>query len=235
MARRWGQPDRATLTSVYAERMRASLLFGLLLVTFAGCSSSEVAGTQASDAGTADDTSTPTKDGGGAADTSTQPDTAGGGGFTSCDSACKTMALAAHVNGKTFPFERAQFGMSMNEAGVKTIHVELHSGGSPLCPSQTSPNTDRTIVLAGVVVPIDATPSTEANNVKLSILDFKGDMYPSDAIVRATAVKVTPIAASALTAPSGGERFVALSIDATVKGGDVKGTLYATHCDSLDD
>jgi hypothetical protein len=211
----------------------ASLFLGLVLLTFTGCSSDPTPA-QSSDAAVADDTSTSTGDGGSGADTSTKTD-AGGGGFTSCDAACKTMAIAAHVNSKTFPFERAQFGMSMNEAGVKTIHVELHSGGSPLCPSQTSPNTDRTIVLAGVVVPIDTTPSTEANNVKLSVLDFKGDMYPSDPIVRATAVKVTPIAASALTAPPGGERFVALSIEATVKGGDVKGTMYATHCDSLDD
>ena len=211
----------------------ASVFLGLALLAFAGCSSSEATPTPSSDAGAADDTSAPS-DGGTAADTSTKTD-AGGGGFTSCDATCKTMALAAHVNSKTFPFERAQFGMSMNEAGVQTIHVEIYSGGSPLCPSQTSPNTDRTIVLAGVVVPKDATPSTEKDNVKLSVLDFKGDMYPSDPIIRATAVKVTPIAASALTAPPGGERFVALSIDATVKGGDVKGTLYATHCDSLDD
>jgi hypothetical protein len=187
----------------------------------------------ASDAAVASDTGA-TGDAGSASDTSTKTD-APSSGFTSCDATCKTTALAAHVNAKTFPFDRAQFGLSMNEAGVQTIHVEMYFGGSPLCPSQTSPNTDRTIVLAGVVVPVDATPSTEKNNVKLSILDFKGDMYPSDPIVRATAVKVTPLAASALTAPPGGERFVALSIDATVQGGDVKGTIYATHCDSLDD
>jgi hypothetical protein len=204
----------------------------LILAVLPGCSS-ETASAQATDTAVADDASTAT-DAGSAADTTT-PGDATSTGFTSCNGACKTMALAAHVNGKTFPFDRAQFGLSMNEAGAKTIHVELYSGGSPLCPSQTSPNTDRTIVHAGVVVPVDTTPSTEKNNVKLSVFDFKQDMYPSDPLVRATAVKVTPIAASALTAPAGGERFVALSIDATVQGGDVKGTMYATHCDSLDD
>ncbi|MDB4998309.1 MAG: hypothetical protein JWM74_5741, partial [Myxococcaceae bacterium] len=107
----------------------ASLFLGLALLAFAGCSSSEVTPTPSSDAAAAGDTGTPTGDGG-SADTSTKTD-AGGSGFASCDAACKTMALAAHVNAKTFPFERAQFGMSMNEAGVQTIHVEIYSGGSP--------------------------------------------------------------------------------------------------------
>ncbi|MBL8606370.1 MAG: hypothetical protein JNL38_03580 [Myxococcales bacterium] len=146
-----------------------------------------------------------------------------------CDGACKTTSLTVTIGAKSGPLDRAQFGFNTTDGAVPTVQVEAHFGGDPACPSQTSPTPDRTVVFANV--PLAKGVATEANGLKATLLDFKGDLT-TEPIVRATAVKLTVV--DFVSAPKASS-YVAFDVEATFPGGSVKGHAYATHCDSMDD
>lgn len=157
------------------------------------------------------------------------------GGFTSCEGACRTTALTAAFGATTRQLDRAHYGVTASATGA-TLHVEAYRGGGTGCPTTDSPTPSYTLVLGTVPVPTSTAPSTSPG----SLLDFQGDLLTSGVIATATAVTLTPVAASVCTtcvgmaAPSDPDGFVALDVALTFPDGTVTGHLFATHCDSLD-
>ncbi|MDQ3295842.1 MAG: hypothetical protein M3619_04620 [Myxococcota bacterium] len=155
-----------------------------------------------------------------------------GGGFGMCAGTCRTTALTA-VFSATRTLDRAVYGFTQSPP---TLHVEAYRGGSPGCPTETSPATDYTLILGRVPVPTSTTASTSPGN----ILDFKGDLLGGPLGVQATTVTINPVAADVcptcfgMPAPSDPDGFVALDVMLTFPNGTVTGHIFATHCDSLD-
>jgi hypothetical protein len=140
-----------------------------------------------------------------------------------CAGPCATTTLTGAFGAARAGFDRAQHGRS----GVDGVYIEAHFGGSPACPSMTSPTPDRTLVLAGVRATADGRPQTFADGVRATLLDFRG-VLTSAPLVRATAVTVTPRFV---------DRGVAVSYDvtATFAGGTITGGIFAPHCPSMDE
>ena len=143
--------------------------------------------------------------------------------FETCTGPCKTTALTAAL-AATRSLDKAYYGI--NASG--TLHVEAYRNAPAGCPTASSPSPDYTLILGSVPVPTDTTPSTSPGN----ILDFKGDLLNGPLGAAATAVTITPVAAKAVTTPTG---FVALDLSLTFAAGTVIGHLYATHCTSIDE
>ncbi len=215
---------------------RAAVLVALFgaaaLVALAGACSSSTSGggLGGDDSGAAgDDASASDGSSGGDAAASDAGADAPKGDFTTCEGACKTTTLAAMFKGTSYPFDRAQFGISTSDSGPPTVYVEAYAGGDPACPGPSSPTTDHTLILANLPLPTDTTPAS--SGVKASLFDFKGDILTAP-LAKATSVTVTPRAAVPL---SGSPRFVSYTVNATFPdGGAVTGGFYALHCDSLD-
>jgi hypothetical protein len=133
-----------------------------------------------------------------------------------------TTTLTMSVGNKTGPFTRAQHGLE--PAGG--LYVEAHFGGAPACPTQTSPTPDRTLIISGLQPLTDGGVMTEADGVRVTLLDFTGALTTLPALkattVRATAREMNP-----------GVR-VAFALEATFDGGTLTGTFSAEHCTSLD-
>ncbi len=158
-------------------------------------------------------------------------------GFTTCEGACRTTAIAATFGATTRMLDHAYYGVTTATSGA-TLHVEAYRGGGAGCPTMSSPTTDYTLILGAVPVPSSATPSTSPGN----LLDYTGDLLPNGALgAAATSVTITPNAADVcttcvgMTAPSDPDGMLALDLSLTFTGGNVTGHLFATHCDSLDE
>ncbi len=139
-----------------------------------------------------------------------------------CSGACETTALTGTFGMRTAMFDRAQHGI----AGTDGIYIEAHFGGSPECPSMTSPTPDRTLVIANVRDTGDMRAQTYADGVRATLLDFRST-FTMTLPLRATDVRVTPRFVSRGTA-------VSYEFTATFPGGTITGTLFAPRCTSLD-
>ena len=139
-----------------------------------------------------------------------------------------TTNLVAKFGSVQRMLDRAYFGVTRSASGA-TLHVEAYRGGGSGCPTQSSPATDYTLVLATVPMPSGMTPVTSPGN----ILDFVGDLLGGDLGAAATAVVITPLASDVCAACSG--TFLSADASLTFSGGTITGHVYATHCDSLDE
>lgn len=177
---------------------------------------------------------------GGAATGGAAPGGMGQGGFGGCSGTC-THDLQAMFDDGSAPLSRAVYGLTspaQSSSGEWQIHLEVHEGGDPGCPTQASPTPKHTLVVAGLPAALPATPLTEADDLSATLLDFDGALLPMDIATQATAITITPVDSSICTAcvgqgpdPSG---FVSVDFDATFPEGTIAGHIYATHCESLD-
>lgn len=175
-----------------------------------------------------------------AADVTPTPDGSGGGLPKSCSGSCAKQTLTVTFGSTTVPIERAVYGVDKDAQGKPGIYIEALHGGFTGCPQQSSPTTDRTLIISGLPLPLDTTAITKTDGLVVSLLDYKGDLLPSKPVTKATAASVTFVAADVCPgcvgkpAPSHPGGFVALDLSATFPEGTVSGRLYAVHCDSLD-
>jgi len=139
-----------------------------------------------------------------------------------------TTNLTASFGSVQRTLDRAYFGVTRSASGA-TLHVEAYRGGGTGCPTQSSPTTDYTLVLATVPMPSNMMPITSPGN----ILDFVGDLLNGPLGAAATAVTITPMATDVCATCSG--TFLSAETSITFAGGTITGHLYATHCDSLDE
>jgi hypothetical protein len=139
-----------------------------------------------------------------------------------------TTNLTATFGSVQRTLDRAYFGVTRSASGA-TLHVEAYRGGGTGCPTQSSPTTDYTLVLATVPMPSGMTPVTSPGN----LLDFEGDLLGGELGAMATAVTIMPKATDACAACNG--TFLSADVSLTFAGGTITGHLYATHCDSLDE
>lgn len=137
-----------------------------------------------------------------------------------CSGACATTMLTATFGMNSGPFDRAQHGVE--PAG--NVYIEAHFGGSPMCPTMTSPTPDRTLVIANVQPTM--AEQTYATGVRATMLDFRST-FTSTLPLRATDVRITP----RFVAPG---VAVSYTFTATFPGGTISGSFFAPHCDSLD-
>jgi hypothetical protein len=140
-----------------------------------------------------------------------------------CEGACAMQSLQVRFGSTTLPIERAVYGLGAGNV----LHLEALHGGFAGCPEMSSPTPARTLVLAGLRWPADATPRTAADGLAATLLDYEGTLLPGAPLSRASALTVTPVAAS----PGA---FIALELAATFPEGTVSGHVYAVHCASLD-
>lgn len=148
---------------------------------------------------------------------------AGDAGFgMSCTGACAVTDLEAAFGAAREPFDVAYFGFN----GDGSLHVEAFGGASEGCPQMDSPSPDRTLILGVLPVPTDRNELT----LTASLLDFEGTL--TDAPFLSAQARIRP--ASALLTPLE-DAFVRVDLEADFEGGSVSGSLYATHCTSLDE
>lgn len=139
-----------------------------------------------------------------------------------------TMSLTAKFGSVQRTLDRAYFGVTRSASGA-TLHVEAYRGGGTGCPTQSSPTTDYTLVLATVPMPSGMMPITSPGN----ILDFVGHLLNGPLGAAATTVTITPMATDVCATCSG--TFLSADTSITFAAGTITGHLYATHCDSLDE
>ncbi len=139
-----------------------------------------------------------------------------------------TTGLVAKFGSVQRTLDRAYFGVTRSASGA-TLHVEAYRGGGSGCPTQSSPTTDYTLVLATVPMPSGMTPITSPGNM----LDFVGDLLGGNLGAAATAVTITPLATDVCATCNG--TFLSADTSITFSSGTIMGHLYATHCDSLDE
>ena len=175
-----------------------------------------------------------------AVDVTPAPDDGGAGLPKSCSGTCATQTLTVTFGSTTVPIERAVYGVDKDAQGQPGVYIEALHGGFTGCPQQSSPTTDRTLIISGLPLPLDTTAITKTDGLVVSLLDYKGDLLPTKPVTKATAASVTFVAADVCPgcvgkpAPSHPGGFVALDLSATFPEGTVSGRLYAVHCDSLD-
>ncbi len=205
--------------------LRRSLLVFPLLV-LAACSATIANSSPAgSDAGSSGGDAGASDDGATSGDASSS-DAAG------CGAECMTTALTATFNGVSQPLTRAQFGYVLTDGGADKLHIEAHFGGSPACPTMSSPQTDRTLVMEDVPEPSGTTALTKADGITAALFDFKGDLLTMSTYATASTITLTPVTSSFVSRDAA---FVAFDVDLTFpQGGTLKGHLYATHCASMD-
>ncbi len=180
---------------------------------------------------------TPAGDGGpqtgdGATSPPTAGDAAGDGASdagSSCDGPCDATRIVVTFGAKSVTLTRAQFGYNAAQDGSpQTLHIEAYAGGSPECPTSSSPTPDQTLILTGVTPTVG--PFSSAGGVRVSLLDFKdtfGLPVPNVGALDVTGkvTSVVPGDAGALSA----------EITATFDGGTLSGTLGAARCTTLDE
>ena len=153
-----------------------------------------------------------------------------------CTGACQMMTAAATFGTTQRSFDRAQFGLTSPEnstSGGWELHVELHGGGSPACPEQSSPTPDRMLVIAGLKLPLTPAVYDTDAGIKSVLFDFDGDLTQAP-LLRAGQTRVEVIAANACETCPSAERFIAFELMAAFDGGTIVGHVYGTHCSSLD-
>ncbi|MEO6420011.1 MAG: hypothetical protein ABIP39_11415 [Polyangiaceae bacterium] len=201
---------------------RSSFVLPMLLL--AACSSSTTTNAPADG-----DAGSPGSDARATGDAATTGETSTDAG---CGTDCMTTMLTATFAGMSQPLTRAQFGYVVSDSGPDKLHIEAHAGGSPACPTMSSPQTDRTLVMEDVPEPSGTTPLTKANGITAALFDFKGDLLTMSTYATANTITLTPVASSFV---SRADAYVAFDVDMTFpQGGTLHGRLYATHCDSMD-
>lgn len=182
-------------------------------------------------------------DAGEAGDAAPAPEDGGAGTLPrTCEGPCRAMAVTIRVEGRTGKVSRAQFGVTSaakSGTGRPELHVELHEGGDPACPTESSPTPERTVVVSGLPVADVAATYGMPEGVRLTLLDF-GRALTEEPLLRATEIAITPVAQS-IDVASGGEGdgggpadFVAFEVRATLPGGELVGRVFAERCASLD-
>lgn len=141
---------------------------------------------------------------------------------TGCTGACATTDLVATFGGTSAGFDRAQHGVEPDGG----LYVEAHFAGDPACPGPSSPSPDRTLIIAGLHAPPDGGTLTGADGLRVTLLDFVGNLSPNP-FDRAVTARATPRYA----APG---VLVSFQLFATFDGGVVDGGFAAPHCASLD-
>jgi hypothetical protein len=137
-----------------------------------------------------------------------------------CSGSCATTMLTATFGMNSGPFDRAQHGVEPSG----NIYVEAHFGGSPMCPTMTSPTPDRTLVIANILPTM--AEQTYASGVRATLLDFRST-FTTTLPLRATDLRITPRFVSPGAA-------VSYTFTATFAGGTISGSFFAPHCASLD-
>lgn len=159
-------------------------------------------------------------DAGGAVDAGAPPEA--GPVDAGCTDDCARTALTARFGSRTAAFDRAQHGLEPDGG----LYVEAHFGGDPACPTASTPTPDRTLVVSGLRLRPDGGALTEADGLRVTLLDFSGAVT-SAPFVRAAAARATP----RFVAPGA---LVSFTLEATFEAGTVTGGLAASHCASLD-
>lgn len=187
-------------------------------VAFASCSDdSPSGGGAAADAGSGDT--------GAGSDAASATD----GGATTCTGACTKTTLTATFGSASGGFSRSQFGIDKKSG---KLHIEAFEGGSAECPTDKSPDTDRTLVLEDVPVPSSSEALTDADGLRAALFDFKGDLLTANVLAKATSVKLTPVATQ-----KSNDVVTAIAFDLELtfpQSGKLVGHLYAEHCASMD-
>ncbi len=130
--------------------------------------------------------------------------------------------LVMTLGARTGTFTRAQHGLEPTGG----LYVEAHFGGDLACPTQTSPTPDRTLIIAGLQPLLDGGVQTEADGLRVSLLDFTG------ALTNAPIVRSVSARATAHTMIPG--TLVSFTLEAAFDGGTLSGAFAAPHCASLD-
>jgi hypothetical protein len=144
-----------------------------------------------------------------------------------CVGACKTTSLVVDIGGTKRPLDRAQFGTQQGDAGAQ-LHVEAHAGGSPECPSQTSPTPTYTLIVSSIPRGAAGGSASKSDGVASAFFDFKGDLGLPP-LTKATAVSITSLVEDSANPPA----WSAFDVTATFPEGTVTGHIYAEYCASL--
>jgi hypothetical protein len=146
-----------------------------------------------------------------------------------CTGACRSLSLDATYGAKTAKFERAQFGWDKTGTTVSGVTTEIHAGGAPECPKQSSPTPDRTLIVSGVPTGATGRTLTLADGVAVTLLDFK-EALTKKPLDKATAAKITGI-----TLEGDPPEKVVFDLEATFEEGTIKGHVFADHCTTMDE
>lgn len=145
-----------------------------------------------------------------------------------CEGACQKTALEVDIGGKKRPLDRAQLGTQRSDAGRAELHVEAHSGGTPECPTQTSPTPTYTLIVSSIPRGAAGGKASKSDGVASAFFDFKGDLGLPP-LTKATAVSITSLVEDPATPPA----WSAFDVTATFAEGAVTGHIYAAYCASL--
>lgn len=161
---------------------------------------------------------------------------------TGCGDACEELGLELTFADQQVAFERAYFGVTSPRNSTRDrweIYVEAYAGGADGCPSEQSPTPAQTLIIAGVSFPDDATVSSDATGLAVSLLDFTGDLTMAP-IESAKGEEATFVDGDVCKDCEEGSSWITFELDApfTVETasseGSAIGQVYATHCPSLD-
>ncbi|MCK6544505.1 hypothetical protein L6R52_01420 [Myxococcota bacterium] len=177
----------------------------------------------------------------GAGDTSTIVDAGEVELPTTCEGDCAQNGAEILFGAAGGGFDRAFYGISspaQSSSGDWELHVEVLRGGDEGCPTMGSRTPDWNLI---VTLPLlGVAPLSEVDGA-VTFLDFTGRLVTGPRpLTRATAFTVTPVAARVCTAcvggaaPSDPDGFVAFTVDARFAEGTIRGSVFATHCDSFD-
>lgn len=156
-----------------------------------------------------------------------------------CEGACKTTNLVVTFGSKSESLTRAQFGFSKGDGGgAARLHLEAHDGGSSACPTTSSPQTDRTLVIEDLPEPNGGAAAVQmigtSDGVRAAFFDFEGTLLPDTPLAKAKTVELRPSAI--VRDASGALRGFALDVDMTFPQNlTLKGHLFAEYCPSMDE
>lgn len=138
------------------------------------------------------------------------------------------MRMTVTNGDKSATFDRAQFGFNTDGS----LHVEVHRGGDPACPEESSPTPELTFIVT-TPRPVDVAPIDRDAGATASFLDWNGDISDEFPPPPNTELSLTPVAAQFSEAST---LFVAFDVRAVFEQGAlVEGHGYATHCVGMDE
>lgn len=155
-----------------------------------------------------------------------------------CRGPCLELDLLAEVGSASAMLDHAIYGLTAPEqsgSGGWEVHVEVHAGGVDGCPGQNSPTPDQTLIVTGIVWPLETAPFREQDGLIVTLLDFAGTLT-NELPLRSTGESLDAFVARVCTDCAGDDPtgFVAFDLVAPVADGEISGHVYATHCASLD-
>ncbi len=151
-----------------------------------------------------------------------------------CEGACKTTKLTVAYQGRTESLTRGQFGFAKGDASSALLHLEAHDGGSPACPTASSPTTARTLVIEDLPQPTASKPLGGADGVRAAFFDFEGTLLPNTPLAKATTIELRPTAM--VRDDAGALRAFAFDVSMTFpQGMTLEGHLYAEYCATMNE